>query len=186
MSRNELRVIARIILIGTGLYVLLQTLLTLIGGIMMIPFVESAKTQVPLFVAAVAIYLVITSAVVYILFRCERFFTAKIVDLESSDDTQVFWLAAAFRLVCVILGVLFLYWSVPQLIATVFNYIMNMNNKSGQTYTYMSSKITIAQYVILLGLSIYLVCGAPGFVRWQVRRTLKQCGKIEEQKPTLG
>lgn len=188
MSRNELRVTARIILIGTGLYVLLQTFLTLIGGIMMMPFVESAKTQVPLFIAAVAIYLVITLAVVYILFRCEKFFTAKIVDLESSDDTQVFWLAAAFRLVCVISGVLFLYWSVPQLIATVYQYIVNMNsaNSSGMRTIYMgmSSKTEIVKYVILFGLSIYLAYGAPGFVRWQVRRTLKQCGKIEEQQPT--
>jgi hypothetical protein len=188
MSRNELRVIARIILIGTGLYVLLQTLLTFIGGIMMMSFAESAKTQVPLFIAAVAIYLVITLAVVYILFRCEKSFTAKIVNFEQNDDTQVFWLAAAFRLVCVISGMLFLYWSIPSLIAAVYRYIMNMNNEPGQKYIYMgmSSKISIAQYVILLGLGIYLAYGAPGFVRWQVRRTLKQCGKIEEQKPTWG
>ena len=171
-------------LIGVGLYVLLQTFLTLIGGIMMMPFVELAKT---LFIAAVAIYLVITLAVVYILFRCEKFFTAKIVDFEPNDDTQVFWLAAAFRLVCVISGVLFLYWSVPNLIATVYNYITNMNNNEAgmkRIYIGMSPKTDIAKYIILLGLSIYLAYGAPGFVRWQVIRTLKQCGKIEEQQPT--
>jgi hypothetical protein len=182
MSRNELRVIARIMLIGVGLYVLLQTLLTFLSNIAMMPFVESPKTQIPILLIAVAIYLVITLAVVYVLFRCEKFFSAKIVNFESSDDTQVFWLAAAFRFVCVISGVLFLYWSIPSLIFAVYNYIMNMNNESGQMYMYMSSKINIAQYVILLGLSIYLACGAPGFVRWQVRMTLKQCSKLEEQQ----
>jgi hypothetical protein len=189
MSRNELRVIARIVLIGVGLYVLLQTLLTFISNIAIIPFAESPRAQMPIFLIlliAVAIYAVITLAVVYVLFRCEKFFTAKIVDFESSDDTQVSWLAAAFRLVCVISGVLFLYWSIPSLIFAVYNYIVNMNNEPGQKYIYMGmpSKISIAQYVILLGLSIYLAYGAPGFVRWQVRRTLKQCGKTEEQKPT--
>jgi hypothetical protein len=175
-------------LIGVGLYVFLQTLMTFLSSIAMMPFVESPKTQIPILLIAVAIYLVITLAVVYVLFRCEKFFSAKIVNFESSDDTQVFWLAAAFRLVCVISGVLFLYWSIPSLIFAVYNYIMNMNmnNEPGQKYIYigMSSKISIAQYVILLGLSIYLACGAPGFVQWQVRRTLKQCGKIEEQQPT--
>jgi hypothetical protein len=185
MSKNELRVMARIMLIGVGLYVLLQTFLTLIGGIMMMPFVESAKTQVPLFIAAVTIYAVITLAVVYVLFRCANRFSTKIVESEPVDDAQISWLAVAFRLICVVAGVLFLYWLVPQMIATVFNYITNMNNnKSGQIYMYMSSKIDIAQYVILLALSIYLACGAPGFVQWQVRRTLKQCGKIEEKQPT--
>jgi hypothetical protein len=186
MSKNELRVMARIMLIGVGLYVFLQTLMTFLSNIVMMPFVESPRTQIPILLIAVAIYLVITLAVVYVLFRCEKFFSAKIVNFESSDDTQVFWLAAAFRLVCVISGVLFLYWSIPSLIFAVYNYIMNMNNEPGQKYIYMGmpSKISIAQYVILLALSIYLACGAPGFVRWQVRRTLKQCGKIEEQQPT--
>jgi hypothetical protein len=186
MSRNELRVIARIVLIGVGLYVLLQTFLTILGSFAMMPFVEFSKTQILVSIAAVAIYIVITLAVVYFLFRCENFFSAKIVDFESSDDTQISGIAVAFRLVCVIAGVLFLYWSIPNLIVTVYQYIVNINsaNSSGMRTIYMgmSSKVDIAQYVILLGLSIYLACGAPGFVQWQVRRTLKQCRKIEEQQ----
>jgi hypothetical protein len=42
----------------------------------------------------------------------------------------------------------------------------------------------VVKCVLMLGMGIYLVCGAPGFVRWQVKKTLKQCGKIEEQQPT--
>ena len=186
MSRNELRVIARIMLIGVGLYVVLQTFLTILGGLAAMPFVESGRTQIPLIIIALAIYIVITLAIVYFIVRSANRFSDKIVEQEHIDDTQVSWLAAAFRLICVTSGVLFLYWSIPGLIVAVYNYIMNMNNESGQTYIYMSSKINIAQYVILLGLSIYLACGAPGFARWQVRRTLTQCGKIEEQKPTWG
>lgn len=188
MSKNELRVMARIMLIGVGLYMFMQAFLAFLGSIAMMPFIEYAKTQVPLAIAAIAVYVVIILAGVYFLFRCENLFSAKIVESDTVDETQTSWLAVAFRLICVTAGVLFLYWSVPNLIVTVFHYIMNMNNKSGQQtiYTGMSSIADIAKYVVLLVISIYLACGAPGFVRWQVRRTLKQCSEIEQEKPTLG
>ncbi|MGA2172902.1 MAG: hypothetical protein ABSG82_07835 [Sedimentisphaerales bacterium] len=186
MSKNELRMIARIMLIGTGLYMLLQALLNFLGSIAIMQFIESAKIQVPLLIAAVAIYAVILLMGGYFLFRCENFFSTKIVESDSIDNSQISWLAVAFRLICVIAGVLFLFWTVPNLIVTVLSYIMNMNNKSGQQHIYigMSSITDIAKYIVLLAISIYLACGAPGFVRWQVRRTLRQCSKIEEQLPT--
>ena len=184
MSKNELRMIARIVLVSVGLYVLLQTLLTILSSLAMMPFVEFSKTQILVSIVAVAIYIVITLAVVYFLFRSANRFSDKIVEYEHIDDTQISGIAVAFRLVCVTAGILFLYWSVPSLIATVYTYILNINNEPNQRYIYMSSKIDIAKYVLLLVLSIYLAYGAPGFVRWQVRRTLKQCGKTEEQKPT--
>ncbi len=189
MSKNELRVIARIMLIGVGLYVILQTLLTTLSNLAAMPLVASAKTDLPIIIIALVMYIVITLVVVYFLFRCANQFSDKIVGPEPVDDTQISGIAVAFRLVCVLAGVMFLYWSVPQLLASVYNYILNMNNKWGesgmkQIYTGMSSKTEIAKYVILFGLGIYLAYGAPHFVRWQVRRTLKQCGIIEEQQPT--
>jgi len=186
MSRNELRVIARIMLIGVGLYVVLQTSLTILSSLAAIPLVASAMADILIIIIAFVIYIVITLAVVYFLVRYANRFSDKIVENEPIDNTQISGIAAAFRLVCVIAGILFLYWTVPNLIVTVSTYISNMNNESGQKYIYrgMSSKTDIAKYIILLGFSIYLAYGAPGFVRWQVRRTLKQCGKIEEQQPT--
>jgi hypothetical protein len=186
MNKNELRVIARIVLIGVGLYVLLQTFLTILGSLPVMTLVEFSKTQILVSIAALAIYIVITLTLVYFLFRCANKFSTKIVESEPVDDTQISCLAVAFRLLCVIAGVLFLYWTIPNLIVTVNTYIANMNNEPSQRQIYigMSSKTDIAKYVILLGLGIYLAYGAPGFVRWQVRRTLKQCSKLEEQQTT--
>jgi hypothetical protein len=186
MNKNELRAIARIVLIGTGLYVVLQTFLTILSSLAAMPFVASAKADVPIVIIALVIYIVITLMVVYFLFRCVNRFSDKIVENEPIDDIQISFIAVAFRLVCVLTGILFLYWSAPNLIVAMFNYISNMNNEPSQTQIYigMSSKTNIAKSVILLGLGIYLAYGAPGFVRWQVRRTLKQCSKLEEQQPT--
>jgi hypothetical protein len=57
-----------------------------------------------------------------------------------------------------------------------------MSVKSGQQSPMLIKEI--AKCIVLLVIGIYLACGAPGFVRWQVKRTLKQCGKIEEQQST--
>jgi hypothetical protein len=58
---------------------------------------------------------------------------------------------------------------------------MYMDYKN-QQYSYMMTRQNIVQDVITLGLGIYFAWGAPGFVRWQVKKTLQQCGNFEEQK----
>lgn len=179
MSRNELRVIARIMLIGVGLYVFLQTLMTFLSSIAMMPFVASAKADIPIIILALGIYVLIALATVFFLARCANRFSTKIVEYEPIDDTQISWLAAAFRLVCVTAGIMFLYWNLYSSVGTVFFY---MSVKSGQQSPMLIKEI--AKCIVLLVIGIYLACGAPGFVQWQVRRTLKQCGKIEEQQPT--
>ena len=89
MSRNELRVIARIMLIGVGLYVVLQTFLTILSSLAAMPLVASAKADVPIIIIALVIYIVITLAVVYFLFRYTNRFSAKIVEYEPVDDAQI-------------------------------------------------------------------------------------------------
>ncbi len=182
MSKNELRVIARIMLIGVGLYVLIQMFLTILSSAAAMPtLVSSQITPGPLIIiVSLCIYAALAIVTVYFLFRCANRISAKIVEPEPADDTQVSWLTAVFRLVCVTAGVLFLYWSVPNLIMTLYTYMIYKPNQH-----YMSPKSDIVKYVVMLGLSIYLAYGAPGFVRWQVRKTLKQCRKFEEQQPTL-
>lgn len=185
MSKIELRVIARIVLTGAGLYVLLSIILNILSSLAVMPFVASAGIkEVPIIIIALGIYAAVALAALYLLARCANRISAKIVEFEPVDETQVSWLAVAFRLVCVTAGVLFLYWSVPNLISTIYIYILNMSNEAGRRtiYTGMSSKTDTAKYAIMLGLSIYMAFGAPGFVRWQVRKTLKQCSKIEEQQ----
>ena len=189
MSKNELRIIARIMLTGVGLYILIQMSLTILLSAASMPMLVSSQiTPWPLIIiVSLCIYAALAIVTVYFLFRCANRISAKIVEPEPVDETQVSWLSAAFRLVCVTAGVLFLYWSVPNLIVTVGMYISNMSNEAGRRtiYTGMSSKTDIAKYAVMLGLSIYMAFGAPGFVRWQVRKTLKQCRRIDEQQPAL-
>jgi hypothetical protein len=183
MSKNELRVIARIVLIGAGLYVLLQTALSVLSTLPIMLTVARADVINAMTITAMAIYIVLTLAAVYFLIRIADRFSAKIVEYEPIDDTQISWLAVAFRLVCVTAGILFIYWTIFGSITTIGWYISaKLSNQMTSMYHQLWPEVV--KCVIMLGLGIYLACGAPGFVRWQVKKTLKQCSKIEEQQPT--
>jgi len=178
MSKYELNIIARIVLIGVGLYVVLQMFLNILQSILIWPFAKESNLPVYMIFIILGIYVIISAAAVYFLFRCANRISAKILGPEQVVDTQVSWLSVAFRLVCVCVGILFLYWSIPNLFSSLFMYM----NYKDQKYVYMMSRPYIARDIVLLGLGIYFAFGAPGFVRWQVKRTLKQCSKFEEQK----
>jgi hypothetical protein len=183
MSKNELRVIARIVLIGAGLYVLLQIALSILVTLPIMLTVASADVINAMTITAMAIYIVLALAAVYFLVRIADRIASRIVESEQVDDTQISCLAVAFRLVCVTAGVLFIYWTIFGSIATISFYISaKLSNQMTSMYHQLWPEVV--KCVLMLGMGIYLVCGAPGFVRWQVKKTLKQCGKIEEQQPT--
>ncbi|MGD0077265.1 MAG: hypothetical protein ABSB91_01415 [Sedimentisphaerales bacterium] len=178
MSKTELRVISRIVLIGVGMYVLLQTLLTILSSIASLLFATSSAIKASMIIVFMAIHALLAIMAVYFLVRCANSISAKIVEPVPEEDTQVSWLAAAFRLVCVTTGILLLFWTIPSSIFTLHFYM-----NSGLDPWYQQAGPEFAKIIIMLVLIIYLLFGAPGFVRWQVKRTLKQCSKFEEQKP---
>jgi divalent metal cation (Fe/Co/Zn/Cd) transporter len=181
MSKNELRVIAKIMLIGVGLYVLLQTALSILTTVPIMLTVARNEVINAMTITAMAIYFMLALAAVYFLVRVADRISSKIVESEPVDDTQISWLAVAFRLVCVTAGVLFIYWTIfgGSIIAWY------ITAKLSHEMTSISQQLwpEVVKCVLMLGMSIYLACGAPGFVRWQVKMTLKQCSKIEEQQP---
>jgi hypothetical protein len=177
MSKNELRAIAKISLIGVGLYVLMQALTGTMSALPLMLTVAHNNSTNTSTIIVLAIYLVLLCGITYLLFRLADYFSNKIVAPEPADDTQISWLAVAFRIVSVTAGLLFSFWTAYYLIAIL------------SVYSYQKSdlmhfrKAEIVKYIVLLILSIYLVYGAPHFVRWQVKKTLKQCSKdIEQQK----
>jgi hypothetical protein len=180
MSRYELNIIARIVLIGVGLYVVIQMFLNFLQGIAIWPLAKVSELPVYMIFIVLGIYVIISVAAVYFLFRCANRISAVIVGPEQVVDTQVSWLSVAFRLICVSAGVFFLYWSIPNLAASAFMYKIYKT----QQQVYMMARPDIARNIVLFGLGIYFAWGAPGFVQWQVKMTLKQCSKFEEQSPS--
>jgi divalent metal cation (Fe/Co/Zn/Cd) transporter len=182
MSKNELRVLAKIMLIGVGLYVLLQTALSVLATLPLMLTVARNEATNAMTITAMAIYFILALGAVYFLVRVADRISSRIVESEPVDDTQISWLAVAFRLVCVTAGILFIYWTFFGSIATIAWYI-SAKLSHQMTSIYQNLLPEVVKCVLMLGMGIYLAYGAPGFVRWQVKKTLKQCSKIEEQQP---
>jgi len=183
MSKNELRVLAKIMLIGVGLYVLLQTALSVLATLPLMLTFAGNETMNAMTITAIVIYIILALAAVYFLVRIAGRISSRIVESEPVDDTQISWLAVAFRLVCVTAGILFIYWTIFGSIGTISFYISaKLSNQMTSIYQHLLPEVV--KCVLMLGMGVYLVYGAPGFVHWQVKKTIKQCSKIEEQQPS--
>jgi len=180
MSKNELKVIARIVLIGTGLYVILQSSLSVLFSLPLMLVSHNGVDAMA--ITAIIIFILLALAAVYFVVRLAGCSSEKIVIHDSTDDTQISWLAVAFRLVCVTAGIIYLYRTIFGFIPMLSLYIQAiLDNEMPARYQHIGPEF--AKFIVMLAISFYLACGAPGFVRWQVKRTLKQCNKSIEQQP---
>ncbi len=85
-------------------------------------------------------------------------------------------LTMAFRLVCVGAGLLCLRFLVYSLSHLVIYIILFMQSPNTQIFR-KGIKVDHIQPLLYVFLAAYLLCGAPHFVRWQVKKTLEFCGK---------
>jgi hypothetical protein len=173
---NRLQMLARIMLVGMGLFIAINSLPQLIMTFQMFIFTlrasDSARTWgigspslIALFVSP--IYL---CAGLYFLVYKSRSLALKIAPYTESDDTSMTpeWLPTAYRLVCVGTGLFFLY-------STFWQIISLLNNLSFyRQYQGSASPVSITKLLGLgmsLAIGLYLITGAPHFVQWHVRKT---------------
>ncbi len=180
---DDLRKLTRIILIGLGVYILIFTSLLVVSDICLLFSREPLPAAA---LVSVFVNLAITALIIYLLLSKADFFAERVVGREAPVRRDVDWLPFAFRLTSVFAGILYAYWLVPWIISDVGRYVVSRQSRLS------SIDLTwdcVAGWVIQLGLAIYLLCGAPHFVRWQVKKTLEHCsrqaqaGCVSEQKP---
>jgi len=184
MTKNELQVIAKIILVAVGIYVLLQICFAIFSVLLSVPMVgKSSDINIWNLLILTGIYTLMTFITIYLLFFNSKKISQNIIDsAQSVDDTQISFLAVAFRLICVVVGIYFFYWTIPHLSIILYRYTISPSSNNGMK-TYMTNE-SIIEYLSMLIISLYFALGAPHFVRWQVKMTLKQCNKsVENQKP---
>jgi len=94
-------------------------------------------------------------------------------------DSKMQWLPATFRLVCIFAGLYCLHstaWSIVYELRIYF-----MARAYGNLH--VSERLNpalVSGWVFALAIGVYLLCGAPHFVRWQVKKTLEQCVSQEQ------
>lgn len=167
---NDLRRLARIVLIGLALYILLRHGMELMAALPYLIFAREVIIPVPMLISYVVL-IVFAGVIIYLCIYRPGWLAAKIVGPEEPAKTLGSPVAFAFRLVAVFAGLLYLYWALPGIIQTVHSHWIGEHQADISPRWLWEYEVS---HIILLVLSIYFLCGAPHFVRWQVKKTLEQ------------
>jgi len=181
---SDLHKLARIILVGLGIYVLVNQG---IGIVATLPYLFYGESSLGVYAIArfvsFAIMAVCIGLVAYVMICKADSLSAKMIDVCESDQAKVWWLPFAFRLAAVCAGIIVLSWSISAITSTIARYAQMMSrgpSRESMPWQRFIPWQRLVGWIIQLLLAIYLICGAPHFVRWQVRKTLEHCEQWEE------
>lgn len=128
----------------------------------------------------------IVAALLYLFIYKRESLAKKIVGSEQLPEpaSQIQWLPVALRLVCIAGGIYFLsnvLWHTTYVIGQLARFKAEIYSVEGKTYTQIYTGFApfsfqnLLPWILMLICGVYLLCGAPHFVRWQVKKTLQQC-----------
>lgn len=183
---NKMHSLAKIVLTGFALYMAFH----ICTYVIMIPFALLSGSLYESSILSGVLFLFISlclAASIYVLIYHRDKWARNIVGTADlpDPDVQIQWLPVAFRLVAVVAGLFCLYKLVVKIIWVVLRLSMAKATSSSPGYRqiFTSKGFAVEEmlgWLILLVIGIYFLCGAPHFVRWQVKKTLEQC----KQPPT--
>ncbi len=184
---NKMHALARIILSAIGIYFTIRLLSQLPYAIFMFYSNPSWETA-----ASSLLSLLVTAGLIalllYFFFYKNESLAKKIVGSEQlpEPDSQIQWLPVALRLICIAGGIYFLstvLWQTTYIInqLAAFKSYTDTNYKVIYTYAPFNYQ-SLLPWIIMLICGVYLLCGAPHFVRWQVKKTLRLCKQQPEIK----
>ena len=166
--------LAKIVLFVTALYLGIYFCRHLMFAVSSIFLLKGKDTAMFTSIAILLIiFLAIVSAIYLLIIKREKF-AQKIVgsDLATEPDTQIPWVPFAFRLTVICTGFIALYKFII-ISATIVRIVIMLRNRDvglGQLYYSINQ---IAAWLILLPIAVYLLCGAPHFVKWHTKKTLE-------------
>ena len=83
-----------------------------------------------------------------------------------------------YRITVVLCGILIAYYAAPKVVTAVIAFVdpsQFEEHKMYDDFLYATSRILMEHWTVIIKifLGLYLLCGAPHFVHWQVRKTLR-------------
>jgi hypothetical protein len=182
---NKMHTLAKIMLSAIGIFFVLRLLSQLPLAIYYFYSKPSWET------AAVSLLSLLLTAgliivLLYFFFYKNENLAQKIVGSEQllEPDSQLQWLPVALRLICIAGGFYFLLtvlWQATHTIGQLAYFKANTHTYTVNGRTYVNSYYppfnyqSVLPWIVLLICGVYLLCGAPHFVRWQVKKILQQC-----------
>jgi NADH:ubiquinone oxidoreductase subunit 5 (subunit L)/multisubunit Na+/H+ antiporter MnhA subunit len=181
---NKMHSLTKIILTCMGIYFAILLISQILFALSMAIAGPSRISIIALFLSLLFAILYL-AALFYLFFYKREKLAERIVGTDSAaePDSQIQWLPVAFRLASVIAGLYCLQnilWHIMRLVDLLFTY---NQNKNVQTF-HLSLQEGLSLSITLI-FTIYLLCGAPHFVRWHVKKILAKCGVPQQcNKPS--
>jgi hypothetical protein len=173
---DRIQSFARVLVGAIALYVGINILVMMVAPIGMMIYYPDIES-----LGLMALSLLISAACLVALLYFGVYRPQRVIRLITSDVglreplAQGHWLPAAYRLACMFAGLYCVYrfvYGMTRVLALCEYY--------RSTGTWATSPIRpeeILTTLVLLGLGIYLLVGAPHFVRWHLKRTARFCAE---------
>jgi hypothetical protein len=172
---------ARIMIVGLGIYTCLRTVPLLLNSSAFLLSGPSI-TSIGMALLSLGVTGTFLGLVIYLLFyKSVDLATHLSRDLDPMPEQPIAaWLPTVLRLICMGTGLLYLSKFVTGLSHALqfWAWIHNQPGVSGNQRPSLTA--TSFGWALLLPLGIYLIYGAPHYVRWQVRQTLAY-GQTQEE-----
>ena len=186
---SDMQKFTRIILISLALYMLIRFGAQLAVLLPHISLSGAREIEFSIYEIAFGISMLLyTAIVVYLLiFKADKW-AVKIAANQQDEQppAKTPCLPAAFRIIAVFSGILYMYWLIPTIISTIQSHILIKDTGPALVHRPPLDGSKVATWIVLLVLGVYLLCGAPHFVRWHVRKTLELCGESADNDDSAG
>jgi hypothetical protein len=137
-----------------------------------------------IFCLSILLYIAMIAAIIWFLIVRSEVSARKLIGRNIEDDKPLninLTLTMAFRLVCVGVGLSWLRYFLYSFSIIIYKILQTIKLPNDSEMFSGGLKFNFSTDLIppllCLALAIYLICGAPQFVRWQVKKTLKLCGE---------
>lgn len=177
---NKMHSLARIVFAALGIYIMLSLIPYVISSVSMLFTGGFELRSAAWFLANLLITAMLMALLYYFLVRnCDQLAQKVVGTVEQVDPSnQIHWLPVAFRLICFVAGVIVVYRFLIG-ISHPFR-ILALLRQGGENRFFARILVDFLGWLVLLPFGIYLLYGAPHFVRWQIRKTLELCREFDQ------
>lgn len=177
--------LTKIILSAIGIFFAIRLLSHLPIAIFWFYSKPSWETAGSLFFSLLLVAGAIGLLVYFLIYQHDKL-AKKIVGSEQlpEPDSQIQWLPVALRLICISGGIYFLsnvLWQTTYVIGQLARFKAEENTHTIYTNFAPFNYQSLLPWIIMFICGVYLLCGAPHFVRWQARKILQQCKSQAEK-----
>lgn len=175
---NKIQSFARVIIGAMTVFFSIEVVVMGIAPIGMLLNQGRAEPFWPILLALLIFFASLAVLLYFGAFRPQRLVNLITRRVELQPETSsVHWLPAAYRLVSVFAGFYCIYGVLYVAVRQLSVYFLFSAGESG-TYggrSYALRPEEVVTTLILLALGVYLLAGAPHFVRWHLKRTVQFC-----------